>query len=67
MCLIEYLNKGQVCFIFGRRSSGYFDLRLLDGTSIHKSANSKDLILLETRKSYLVERRKNDINNTNYL
>ena len=63
----KVLYKGQVCFIFGRRSSGYFDLRLLDGTSIHKSANAKDLILLETRKSYLVERRKNDISNKNYL
>jgi RRXRR protein/HNH endonuclease len=24
--------QGQVCFVFGRRSSGYFDLRTLDGT-----------------------------------
>src|SRR6516162_3506444 len=25
----------KVCFVFGRRSSGYFDLRLLDGTRLH--------------------------------
>ena len=50
--------KGTECFIYGRRSSGYFDLRTLDGTYIHKSANCKDLKLLETRSSFLTERRK---------
>lgn len=49
---------GQECFIFGRRSSGYFDLRKLDGTIIHHSANWKDLQLIKTRKSFLLERRK---------
>lgn len=63
----KVLYQGQICFIFGRRATGYFDLRLLDGTSIHKSAKAKDLILLETRTSFLVERRKNDIYNINYL
>lgn len=48
---------GQECFIFGRRSSGYFDLRRLDGTKIHASASHKKLKLLETRKAYLTERR----------
>ena len=42
-------------FIFGRRSSGYFDLRILDGTSIHKSANYRKLELLQKRIGYLVE------------
>ena len=45
-------------FIFGRRSSGYFDLRRLDGTSIHKSANYKKLELLQKRNGYLVEERR---------
>lgn len=49
---------GQECFIFGRRSSGYFDLRKLDGAIIHRSANWKDLQLVKTRKSFLFERRK---------
>ena len=31
--------EGKECFIYGRRSSGYFDLRTLDGTHIHKSAS----------------------------
>jgi hypothetical protein len=46
------------CFIFGRRSSGYFDLRTLDGIKVHASASVKKLELLELRKSLLWERRK---------
>ena len=45
------------CFIFERRSSGYFDIRKLDGTIIHRSASYKKLELLEARKSYLKEER----------
>ncbi|MGF6991110.1 hypothetical protein M2150_002382 [Lachnospiraceae bacterium PM6-15] len=46
------------CFVFGRRSSGYFDIRLLDGTSVHKSVGCKKLRLLEQRSSLLTERRQ---------
>lgn len=52
---VTYNN--QECFIFGRRSRGYFDLRKLDGTKIHASASYKKLGLLETRKTMLCERR----------
>ena len=45
------------CFIFGRRSSGYFDIRKLDGTKISASVSFKKLKLLETRKKYIIERR----------
>ena len=48
---------GQECFIFGRRASGYFDLRRLDGVSIHKSSSYKKLKLIETRGTLLKERR----------
>ena len=51
------LFEKQECFIFGRRTNGYFDLRTLDGTKIHASANYKKLKLLEPRKGYLTERR----------
>ena len=44
-------------FIFGRRSSGYFDLRKLNGEVIHRSASCRKIQLLETRKSFLTERR----------
>lgn len=53
----KVLYDNQECFIFGRRSTGYFDLRKLDGTKIHNSASYKKINLLETRKGYLIERR----------
>jgi N6-L-threonylcarbamoyladenine synthase len=53
----KVLFESQECFICGRRSTGYFDFRLLDGTSVHKSASWKKLILLEPAKTYLTERK----------
>lgn len=47
----------QECFIFGRRSSGYFDLRTLDGTKVSPSASYKKLTMLERAKTILTERR----------
>ncbi len=52
---VKYQNTE--CFIFGRRTSGYFDLRKLDGTKIHPSASYKKLELLEARNNYLKEER----------
>lgn len=52
---VKYDN--QVGFIFGRRSSGYFDIRKLNGEAIHKSVSYKKLKLLDTRKTLLLERR----------
>jgi len=49
--------KGIKCFIFGRRRTGYFDLRKLDGTKVHASAKYTDLTLLERSKTLLIERR----------
>ena len=51
--------NGIECFIFGRRSTGYFDIRKVDGTVIHRSAKSKDLILVSKAKTLLWERREN--------
>ena len=45
------------CFIFGRRTSGYFDLRMLDGIKVHASASWKNLELLEHSTTLLTERR----------
>ena len=50
--------KGQNCFIFGRRSTGRMDLRLLNGTKINASVGYKNLKLIEMRKNYLIEQRK---------
>ena len=48
---------GRIGFIFGRRNSGYFDIRKLNGEVIHRSVSWKKLKLLETRKNLLTERR----------
>ena len=51
--MVEY--KGQLCFVFGRRNSGYFDLRQLNGTKIHASANVKDLRLVKRASAILIQ------------
>lgn len=49
--------QGKTCFIFGRRSSGYFDLRTLDGVKIHASASCKHLTMVQRASACLIERR----------
>ena len=53
----KVLYNGIECYIFGRRSSGYFDLRLLDGIKISAGVSYKKLQLLECRKTILTQRR----------
>ena len=48
------------CFVFGRRSTGYFNLRDLDGNKIHASAKAKECVLLESAKTFLLERKDGD-------
>ena len=43
------------CFITGRRTSGYFVLKALDGTSIHNGIGFKHLKFVEPRKYYLTK------------
>ena len=50
--------QGEEGFIFGRRSSGFFDVRKLDGTCISAGISYKKLHLLEKRRTYLTEIRK---------
>jgi len=53
---IQY--QGKLYYIFGRRNSGFFDIRTLDGTKVNKgSVNCKTFKLIERRKSLLTERR----------
>jgi hypothetical protein len=49
--------QGKICFVWGRRSSGYFDLRLLDGTRVHASVSYQKLSLVQKASALLVERR----------
>lgn len=54
--LVEY--QKDLYYIFGRRDSGFFDIRKLDGTKVNKgSINCKYLRLVDKRKSILTEKR----------
>lgn len=54
--LVEYQND--LYYIFGRRDSGFFDIRKLNGTKVNKgSINCKQIRLIATRKSILIEKR----------
>lgn len=48
---------GQEGFVFGRRVSGYFDVRTLKGTKLSSAIHAKKLMLLEKRKTFLTELR----------
>ena len=50
----KVLFNGQECFVWGRRSSGAFLLRLLDGTKVKDGVGYKKLTLLERSKNYLI-------------
>ena len=55
--LFDKVKLGNVeGFVFGRRKTGYFDVRLLDGSKLSASVSFKKLEFLESRKSILVER-----------
>lgn len=54
----KVLYNKEECFIQGRRTSGYFQLKKLDGTLVSPSINCKKLKLLETGKHYITEGRR---------
>ena len=57
---VKYNDKEY--FIFGRRASGFFDIRDLQGNKVNKGSISyKKLTLLETRKYYLTDRRQQGV------
>lgn len=49
----KVLFNNSECFIFGRRKTGYFDLRTLDGAKVHSSAKYKELKRLESASCML--------------
>lgn len=54
----KVLFENKEYFIFGRRTSGFFDIRNLSGDKVNNGSISfKKLELVETKKHYLVERR----------
>jgi hypothetical protein len=48
-------QEGQACFVSGRRASGSFTLKKLDGTRISKGVTFKKLRLLEPATNYLIK------------
>ena len=50
----KVLYDGIECFVFGRRASGSFDIRKLDGTKVKAGISYKKLVLLEKRKNFLI-------------
>ena len=57
----KVMYKGMECFIFGRRSSGSFDIRMLDGTKLSAGVSYKKLKLLERRRTILIQRVVNNV------
>jgi len=51
----KVLYKDQECFIFGRRTTGSFDIRLLNGTKVSPGVSCKKLRLVETAKTLLIQ------------
>lgn len=47
--------NGIECFVWGRRVTGYFTLKMLDGTVVHASAKYSTLKLLECGSNYLIQ------------
>lgn len=50
----KVMYDGVECFITGKRSSGYFQLKTFDGTVISQCVSSKRLKLLEPIKGWLI-------------
>ena len=50
---------GKECFVFGRRSSGSFDIRLIDGTRVHAGINCRKLQFLSVSQNCLILKKRN--------
>ena len=46
--------NGIECFVYGRRASGSFDIRKIDGTKVRAAISFKKLKFLEVRKNFLI-------------
>jgi len=53
----KVLVKGQIAFVFGRRTDGRFAIRKFDGTKINEQMSYKKIRLIEPRKNFICERR----------
>lgn len=51
----KVMYNGIECFITGKRTSGYFQLKTFDGTVVSQSVSNKKLKLLEPIKGWLID------------
>jgi hypothetical protein len=51
---------GKECFVYGRRTSGYFDLRDIDGSKIHATAPVRKTNLIRHENSIIIKKIKKD-------
>ena len=59
--LDKVLYDGLECFIFGRRSSGSFDIRKFDGTRVNTGISYKKLIFKSISNSFIVSQLKRNL------
>ena len=50
----KVLYQGKECFVWGRRTSGSFLLRTIDGIKVKDGAGYRNLVLLERSTNYLI-------------
>lgn len=53
--------KGTECFVFGRRSSGSFDIRLIDGTKVNAGVTYKKLQFVGVSGTFIVNQLKRNL------
>ena len=49
------------CFVYGRRTSGYFDLRDIDNNKIYTAAHIRNIKLLRHERSIIYEKKSKRI------
>ena len=55
--LFDIVRYGDAaCYIHGRRATGYFDIRKLDGTKVHAGIHYRNLTLFERANTRIIER-----------
>lgn len=61
-CLFDKVQFGKLTgFVTGRRNSGYFILKTLEGENIHSSASCKNLKLIQRTIGYLKDIQKRNL------
>jgi N6-L-threonylcarbamoyladenine synthase len=54
----KVIFEKKVCFVTGRRTTGYFALKDIHGNSVHKSASWKKLKLAEISAGYMIQKKE---------